>query len=120
MKPISVTSCTRHHAGNLMSVPESISKTLTATVHLLLEVLVCSHRAPHAPNYSNVTICNRVKRFFWQNITVILEVQKHTGAGQSNGNTTHTRYYRVLTMVYNTQRYWVFGLCPSSGFFLNK
>jgi hypothetical protein len=25
------------------------------------------------------------------------------------------RYYRVLTMVYNTQRYWVFGLCPSSG-----
>jgi hypothetical protein len=25
-------------------------------------------------------------------------------------------YYRVLTMVYNTQRYWVFGLCPSSGF----
>jgi hypothetical protein len=30
------------------------------------------------------------------------------------------RYYRVLTMVYNTQRYWVFGLCPSSGFFLNN
>jgi hypothetical protein len=28
--------------------------------------------------------------------------------------------YRVLTMVYNTQRYWVFGLCPSSGFFLNN
>jgi hypothetical protein len=26
------------------------------------------------------------------------------------------RYYRVLTMVYKTQRYWVFGLCPSSGF----
>jgi hypothetical protein len=25
------------------------------------------------------------------------------------------RYYRVLTMVYNTQRYWGFGLCPSSG-----
>jgi hypothetical protein len=25
------------------------------------------------------------------------------------------RYYRVLTMVYNTQRYWVFGLYPSSG-----
>jgi hypothetical protein len=23
-------------------------------------------------------------------------------------------------MVYNTQRYWVFGLCPSSGFFLNR
>jgi hypothetical protein len=22
---------------------------------------------------------------------------------------------RVLTMVYNTQNYWVFGLCPSSG-----
>jgi hypothetical protein len=21
----------------------------------------------------------------------------------------------VLTMVYNTQKYWVFGLCPSSG-----
>jgi hypothetical protein len=30
------------------------------------------------------------------------------------------RYYRVLTMVYNTQRYCVFGLCPSSGFFLNN
>jgi hypothetical protein len=26
------------------------------------------------------------------------------------------RYYKVLTTVYNTQRYWVFGLCPSSGF----
>jgi hypothetical protein len=26
------------------------------------------------------------------------------------------RFYRVLTMVYNTQNYWVFGLCPSSGF----
>jgi hypothetical protein len=26
------------------------------------------------------------------------------------------RYYRVLTMVYNTQKYWVFRLCPSSGF----
>jgi hypothetical protein len=23
-------------------------------------------------------------------------------------------------MVYNTQIYWVFGLCPSSGFFLNN
>jgi hypothetical protein len=23
-------------------------------------------------------------------------------------------------MVYNTQRYWVFGLCPSSGVFLNN
>jgi hypothetical protein len=31
-----------------------------------------------------------------------------------------SRYYRVLTMVYNTQRYWVFGLCPSSGYFLNN
>jgi hypothetical protein len=30
------------------------------------------------------------------------------------------RYYRVLMMVYNTQRYWVFRLCPSSGFFLNN
>jgi hypothetical protein len=29
-------------------------------------------------------------------------------------------YYRVLTMVYYTQIYWVFGLCPSSGFFLNS
>jgi hypothetical protein len=27
-----------------------------------------------------------------------------------------SRFYRVLTMVYNTQNYWVFGLCPSSGF----
>jgi hypothetical protein len=26
------------------------------------------------------------------------------------------RFYRVLTMVYNTRNYWVFGLCPSSGF----
>jgi hypothetical protein len=26
------------------------------------------------------------------------------------------RYYRILTMVYNTHRYWVFGLFPSSGF----
>jgi hypothetical protein len=24
------------------------------------------------------------------------------------------RFYRALTMVYNTQNYWVFGLCPSS------
>jgi hypothetical protein len=28
----------------------------------------------------------------------------------------HDGFYRVLTMVYNTQNYWVFGLCPSSGF----
>jgi hypothetical protein len=35
-------------------------------------------------------------------------------------NKLNLRYYRVLTMVYNTQRYWVFGLCPSSGFFLNN
>jgi hypothetical protein len=28
-----------------------------------------------------------------------------------------SRYYRVPTMVYNTQKYWVFGLCSSSGFF---
>jgi hypothetical protein len=35
-------------------------------------------------------------------------------------NLFSSRYYRVLTMVYNTQRYWVFGLCPSSGFFLNN
>jgi hypothetical protein len=28
-----------------------------------------------------------------------------------------SRYYKVLTMVYNTQRYWIFGLCPSSGSF---
>jgi hypothetical protein len=27
---------------------------------------------------------------------------------------------RVDTMVYNTQRYWVFGLCTSSGIFLNN
>jgi hypothetical protein len=27
-----------------------------------------------------------------------------------------SRFYRVLTMVCNTQNYWVFGLCPSSGF----
>jgi hypothetical protein len=25
------------------------------------------------------------------------------------------RFYRVLTMVYNTQNYWVLGLCSSSG-----
>jgi hypothetical protein len=28
-----------------------------------------------------------------------------------------SRYYRVPKMVYNTQKYWVFGRCPSSGFF---
>jgi hypothetical protein len=26
-----------------------------------------------------------------------------------------SRFWRVLTMVHNTQNYWVFGLCPSSG-----
>jgi hypothetical protein len=30
------------------------------------------------------------------------------------------RYFRVLTMVYNTQRYWVFGLRPSSGLLFRK
>jgi hypothetical protein len=35
-------------------------------------------------------------------------------------NYNFSGYYRVLTMVYNTQRYWVFGLCPSSGFKLLK
>jgi hypothetical protein len=26
------------------------------------------------------------------------------------------KFYRVLTMVYNTENYWGFGLYPSSGF----
>jgi hypothetical protein len=30
------------------------------------------------------------------------------------------RYYRNLTMVYNTQNYWVFGLCPSPGILKTK
>jgi hypothetical protein len=29
-------------------------------------------------------------------------------------------YYGVLTMVYNTQSYWIFGLCPSSDFEITK
>jgi hypothetical protein len=31
-----------------------------------------------------------------------------------------SRFYRVLTMVYNTQNYWGFGLCPSPGFQLMR
>jgi hypothetical protein len=27
-----------------------------------------------------------------------------------------SRFYRVLTKLYTTKNYWVFGLCPSSGF----
>jgi hypothetical protein len=38
---------------------------------------------------------------------IIKEQRKIDGSG---------RFYRVLMMVYNTQNYWVFGLCPSSGF----
>jgi hypothetical protein len=29
-------------------------------------------------------------------------------------------FYRVLMIVYNTQDYWVFGLCPLSGILQNK
>jgi hypothetical protein len=29
--------------------------------------------------------------------------------------TSSSRFERVLTMVYNTENYWGFGLCPSSG-----
>jgi hypothetical protein len=39
---------------------------------------------------------------------------------ESKTGISRNRYYRVLTLVYNTQRYWVFGLCPSSGYFLNN
>jgi hypothetical protein len=56
-------------------------------------------------NFVFCFVCNR-----WKNQATCLHQ-----VGISYG-----RYYRVLTMVYNTQRYWVFGLCPSSGFFLNK
>jgi hypothetical protein len=26
------------------------------------------------------------------------------------------RFYRILTMVYNTHNYWIFGICPASEF----
>jgi hypothetical protein len=29
---------------------------------------------------------------------------------------SNSKFYRVLTMVYNTQHYWGFGLYPSPGF----
>jgi hypothetical protein len=32
------------------------------------------------------------------------------------GRFSLSRFHRVLTMVYNTQNYWGFGLYPSSGF----
>jgi hypothetical protein len=32
----------------------------------------------------------------------------------------HFSFYRVLTTVYNTQNYWVFGLFPSSGILENR
>jgi hypothetical protein len=35
-------------------------------------------------------------------------------------NTYSRFYYRILTMVYNFQRYWVFGLYPSSWLLKNK
>jgi hypothetical protein len=31
-------------------------------------------------------------------------------------NECTSRFYRVLMRVYNTENYWVFGLCPSSEF----
>jgi hypothetical protein len=34
---------------------------------------------------------------------------------QIYGQNVMNRIYRVLTMVYNSQNYWVSGLCPSSG-----
>jgi hypothetical protein len=30
------------------------------------------------------------------------------------------KFYRVLTMVYNTQNYWIFVLCPSSGILVTR
>jgi hypothetical protein len=33
---------------------------------------------------------------------------------------TLSRFQRVLTMAYNTQNYWVFGLFPSSGIVQNR
>jgi hypothetical protein len=38
------------------------------------------------------------------------------GLRKTAENLSKDGFYRVLTMVYNTQNYWVFGLCPSSGF----
>jgi hypothetical protein len=41
------------------------------------------------------------------------ELNPNELAPSSAGQNT-TCLYRVLTMVYNTQNYWVVGLCPSS------
>jgi hypothetical protein len=32
---------------------------------------------------------------------------------------SYCRFQRVLTMVYNTKKYWVFGLCPLPGILKN-
>jgi hypothetical protein len=39
-----------------------------------------------------------------------------TGENSENKQHISSRFYRVLTMVYDTQNYWGFGLYPSSGF----
>jgi hypothetical protein len=76
-------------------------------------IIVCRHVSQiilHAANFRNGDfVCREVSYFC---------LRSRLGLFLSTINTD--RYYRVLTMVYNIQRYWVFGLCPSSGFFLNK
>jgi hypothetical protein len=59
----------------------------------------------------------------WINFGSVTAVPKYMNCVTFSKYLVHifiSRYYRVLIMVYNTQRYWVFGLCPSSGYFLNN
>jgi hypothetical protein len=62
-------------------------------------------------SHKHVTICNFPKIFYPQK----------KGSTPPKGRISHfwhyciSRCWRVLTMVYNTQNYWAFGLCPAYG-----
>jgi hypothetical protein len=78
----------------------------------MLDIMPYEHKYLHFPlgSLGNVETAHfkfHSGRLFWRE-------------PRSAKQTISCRYYRVLTMVYNTQRYWVFGLCPLSGFFLNN
>jgi hypothetical protein len=43
------------------------------------------------------------------------ETTREVAYSRTFSNNLISAFYRVLTMAYNTQNYWVFELCPSSG-----
>jgi hypothetical protein len=59
-----------------------------------------------------MTVCIMAVR---RNMTLSTSEWKILSMGKDWNREDTSRNCRILTLVYNTQKYWVPGLCPSSG-----